>query len=51
MLNVAMQDIDQMGDVIYRDAETEKQALKMAKKDYPKCEFAVLEVFDWSADK
>ena len=46
MLNVALQDIDQIGDVIYRDALTESQAIKQARKDYSRVNFIVLAVYD-----
>ena len=50
MLSVSMQDIAQLGDVIHRDAETESQALRQARKEYIRCDFMVVGVFDYATN-
>lgn len=50
MLNVAIQDIDQLGDVIYRDAETEHHALRQVRKDYIRVDFMIVGVYDYDAN-
>lgn len=51
MLSVALQDVNQNGDVIYRNAETENQALRQARKDYIRCDFMVIGVLDLSTNQ
>ena len=51
MLSVSMQDIAQLGDVIHRDAETETQALRQARKEYLRVDFMVVGIFDYSTNE
>ena len=41
----SLQDKDSIGCPIYRQAQTEKQAIKIAKKDYPNAQFVVLDSY------
>ncbi len=45
-----MQDVNQFGDIIYRDAETVSLALKQARKDYSKVNFMVIGTYDYETN-
>lgn len=40
-----LQDVDKKGDAIYRFANSEKEAIKLAQKDYPKVIFEVISFY------